>query len=98
MGSSGTFGSVMTMPFELAATARSSRRRISSEAGRFGSLPRLACEEEVSKSPRILQPSTTPYPVHEGNRTLLVDVKSLRLPGITRWVTEKTIERRYESG
>jgi hypothetical protein len=57
----------MTMPFELAATARSSRRRISSEAGRSGSPPRRVREEEVSNS-RILQPSTAPHPACEDDQ------------------------------
>src|SRR5687768_6644088 len=67
MGLSGIFGSVMTMPLELAATARSSRRRISSEAGRSGSPPRRVREEEVS-NPRILQPSATPHPACEDDQ------------------------------
>src|SRR5215207_9497826 len=92
MGSSGAFGSVMTMPLELAATARSSRRRISSEAGRPGSLPRLAREEEVS-NPRILQLPLLHTRYARGTARSPADVKSLRLPGITRWVKEKTIER-----
>src|SRR5215204_531205 len=61
MGSSGAFGSVMTMPFELAATARSSRRRISSEGGSPGSRPCRVREEEISKDP-ILQAPLAFYP------------------------------------
>jgi hypothetical protein len=75
MGLSGSFGSVMTMPFELAATARSNRRRISSEAGRSGSPLRQVREEEVSNLP-ILQPSTTPDPACEDDEGSPPDVKS----------------------
>ena len=71
MGLSGTFESVMTMPLELAATARPSSRRISSEAGRSGSPPRWVCEEEVS-NPHILQPSATPHPACEDDQENLL--------------------------
>src|SRR5688572_16111405 len=90
MGLSGIFGSVMTMPLELAATARSSRRRISSEAGRSGSLPPRVREEEVS-NPRILQPCATPYP--RTTKESPPDVQSPRIRGITRWVNESQITR-----
>src|SRR5918998_5552404 len=85
MGLSGSFGSVMTMPFELAATARSNRRRISSEAARSGSPPRLVCEEEVSNL-RILQPSTTPDPLVKVAAQPPHDVKSPQFRGIRRCV------------
>src|SRR5215204_4661052 len=65
MGSSGSLGSVMTIPLELAATARSSRRRISSEAGRSGFTPRRACEEELSNNP-ILQMPPASHPLAVG--------------------------------
>src|ERR671921_2038008 len=55
MGSSGALGSVMTMPLELAATARSSRRRISSEAICPGSRSNAAGEDLAFNTP-ILQP------------------------------------------
>src|ERR687898_981591 len=90
MGLSGTFGSVMTIPLELAATARSSRRRISSEAGRSGSLPPRVREEEVS-NPRILQPCATPHP--RTTKGSPPDVQSPRIRGITRWVNESQITR-----
>ncbi len=45
----------MTMPLELAATALSSKRRISSEAGRLGS-PSYGVREECVSNIRILQP------------------------------------------
>ena len=54
MGSSGALGSVMTMPLELAATALSSRRRISSEACCPGSLSNVV-REECAFNNRILQ-------------------------------------------
>src|SRR5215210_6579609 len=92
MGLSGTLGSVMTMPLELAATARPSSRRSSSEADRSGSPPRWVCEEEVS-NPRILQPSATPHPACEGARGSPSDVKSPRIRGITRWVKESQTTR-----
>src|SRR5215210_8278178 len=55
MGLSGELGSVMTMPLELAATALSNRRRISSEAGR-PELRSYGVREECVSNTRILQP------------------------------------------
>src|ERR687898_660062 len=92
MGLSSTLGSVMMIPFELAATARPSSRRISSEAGRSGSPPRWVCEEEVS-NPRILQPSATPHPACKGDQRISFHVTSPRIRGITRWVKESQTTR-----
>src|SRR5215217_3498839 len=58
MGSSGDLGSVMTIPLELAATALSSRRLISSEAARLRSGSCVA-REECAFNIRILQPRTS---------------------------------------
>src|SRR5215208_6998747 len=92
MGLSGIFGSVMTMPLELAATARSSRRRISSEAGRSGFPPRRVREEEVS-NPRILQPSLPRTQRARTTKESPPDVKSPRIRGITRWVKDSQTTR-----
>src|ERR671917_217968 len=87
MGLSGIFGSVMTMPLELAATARSSRRRISSEAGRAG---------YVKKKSPIPVFYSLPLPRTQRARTTKEsppDVKSPRIRGITRWVKESQTTR-----
>src|SRR5215211_2947895 len=94
MGSSGALGSVITMPLELAATARSSRRRISSEASRPGSLSYAAPEERVFNT-RILQPygptSYAPLPP--------IPTLKVRLFGVcTARRTHAIHERRAQNG
>src|SRR5215217_8428609 len=95
MGSSGDLGSVITMPLELAATALSRRRRISSEAGRLGSCS-YRVREDCAFNISILQPRASTGYAFDPN---VSDVKGSPFQGMYSEETERKLrEEQAENG